>query len=463
MESSQPMERLLCGDVGFGKTEVAMRAAFKAVENGYQVAVLAPTTVLVEQHYRTFRERMAEFPVDIEKLSRFCTAAEQRETVKQRIEKLLGDQYDSYLDNSENELSALEERLTKLREKLKVREDAKKELVALELQRVVNEAQGIGWPRQNQTRAATRAPIERYAAPSFTPAQRVDTRAYRSADPPASFPTPVNSTRLAAVPTKPVAQPRPAEVSPIADRRVGRAQPKIANRPATSGFSQKPATFKRSPVDSATVNLPKDLEKVALGCLNYESKNKCFPANIVDEIGTPLLSWRVAILPFIGQKELYEKFHLDESWDSPHNTQLIAEMPYIYSDNSGGRGLRGKTNLLGIADKGGILEPEAQVTLESILDGTPNTILVVKCQGTDHQHQHFWTKPTDLTIDQLVKMAADYPGKVKLSFADASIGLCPKDISEQDLRRLAHRADGEVIDVLPSTPPSAKLKNADSQ
>ena len=60
------MDRLLCGDVGFGKTEVAMRAAFKAIDAGYQVAVLAPTTVLAEQHLRTFRERMAEFPFVIE-------------------------------------------------------------------------------------------------------------------------------------------------------------------------------------------------------------------------------------------------------------------------------------------------------------------------------------------------------------------------------------------------------------
>lgn len=82
MESGKPMDRLICGDVGFGKTEVAMRAAFKAVVSGYQVAVLVPTTVLAEQHYNNFRKRMAEFPVEIRKLSRFCTAAEQRETVK---------------------------------------------------------------------------------------------------------------------------------------------------------------------------------------------------------------------------------------------------------------------------------------------------------------------------------------------------------------------------------------------
>jgi len=78
MQQPLPMDRLLCGDVGFGKTELAMRAAFKAVDNGYQVALLAPTTVLVEQHYRTFRERMAEFPLDIARLSRFGTTKEQR-------------------------------------------------------------------------------------------------------------------------------------------------------------------------------------------------------------------------------------------------------------------------------------------------------------------------------------------------------------------------------------------------
>lgn len=82
MERAQSMDRLLCGDVGFGKTEVAMRAAFKAVENGFQVAVLVPTTVLVEQHYRTFSERMAGFPFDIAKLSRFCSTQDRRATLE---------------------------------------------------------------------------------------------------------------------------------------------------------------------------------------------------------------------------------------------------------------------------------------------------------------------------------------------------------------------------------------------
>ncbi len=82
MESERPMDRLICGDVGFGKTEVAIRAAFKAVMGGKQVAILVPTTVLAEQHFRNFRERMSDYPVTVELLSRFRTQAEQRKTVE---------------------------------------------------------------------------------------------------------------------------------------------------------------------------------------------------------------------------------------------------------------------------------------------------------------------------------------------------------------------------------------------
>lgn len=85
MELSRPMDRLLCGDVGFGKTEVAVRAAFKAIDNGYQVAVLVPTTILAEQHYHTFVARMAEYPFSIARLSRFCSSAEERE-ILERLE-----------------------------------------------------------------------------------------------------------------------------------------------------------------------------------------------------------------------------------------------------------------------------------------------------------------------------------------------------------------------------------------
>ncbi len=83
MESVRPMDRLVCGDVGYGKTEVAIRAAFKAVQDGKQVAVLAPTTILVEQHRHTFQERLADYPVRVESLSRFRTPPEAREILAQ--------------------------------------------------------------------------------------------------------------------------------------------------------------------------------------------------------------------------------------------------------------------------------------------------------------------------------------------------------------------------------------------
>jgi transcription-repair coupling factor (superfamily II helicase) len=82
MQKPRPMDRLLCGDVGYGKTEMAMRAAFKTVEFGKQVAVLVPTTVLAEQHYRSFRERMVNYPFNIDSISRFKSAGQQKETVK---------------------------------------------------------------------------------------------------------------------------------------------------------------------------------------------------------------------------------------------------------------------------------------------------------------------------------------------------------------------------------------------
>ena len=76
------MDRLICGDVGYGKTEIAVRAAFKAVQDGKQVAYLVPTTILGQQHYNTFVQRMKDYPISIDMLSRFRTAAEQKKTIE---------------------------------------------------------------------------------------------------------------------------------------------------------------------------------------------------------------------------------------------------------------------------------------------------------------------------------------------------------------------------------------------
>ncbi len=94
MQLSRPMDRLLCGDVGYGKTELAIRAVFKAVEYGKQIAVLVPTTVLAEQHYRTFTERLADYPFAVESISRFKTGRQAREildrTARGQVDVLIG-------------------------------------------------------------------------------------------------------------------------------------------------------------------------------------------------------------------------------------------------------------------------------------------------------------------------------------------------------------------------------------
>src|SRR5690625_5622203 len=94
MENLKPMDRLIVGDVGYGKTEVAMRAAFKAVQDGKQVAFLVPTTVLAQQHYESFIERFIDFPIEIEMLSRFRTKKQMDQIVsslrKGQIDIIIG-------------------------------------------------------------------------------------------------------------------------------------------------------------------------------------------------------------------------------------------------------------------------------------------------------------------------------------------------------------------------------------
>ena len=100
MEKEYPMDRLICGDVGFGKTEVAIRAAFKAVVAGKQVAVLVPTTILALQHYKTFSERLKEFGVTIDYINRFRSAKEKTDIIQKleegKIEILIGTHAVSY-------------------------------------------------------------------------------------------------------------------------------------------------------------------------------------------------------------------------------------------------------------------------------------------------------------------------------------------------------------------------------
>ncbi len=319
---------------------------------------------------------------------------EQKETVKKRIRNELVQQYDAYLAASSDELKNLETRLAKLRSKLIVRKEAKEKMIDLELQRIVIEAEGLSWPKKMK---------QRNYAGGFGD-MGMGNQAYSGGYAQQNNP-----------------QPELPQSSP-------RIEPLEAAERKPTPFQPAQFNYDKSKTENC-------LKQIGLASITYETVWKHFPNDIEDEIGTPLLSWRVAILPFVGERDLFEKFHLDEPWDSQHNKKLLSEMPSIY----GASNPEGRTNRFGIADRGGIFEPGVKVSFASISDGSSNTILCVALKD----QSRFWTEPSDLTIDQFVDFVSGE--SLIVSFCDGSVFELADDISRADLRRLAIRNDGEVV------------------
>ena len=135
---------------------------------------------------------------------------------------------------------------------------------------------------------------------------------------------------------------------------------------------------------------------IGLAMHNYVSVNNAFPAPaIMGKDGKPALSWRVAILPFLEQQPLYDKFHLDEPWDSPHNKELIKEMPQVFVCPSRSDVAPGTTTYRVFTGPGALFEAGQQKGLQIVTDGTSNTILAVEAKEAVP-----WTKPdSDLPFD----------------------------------------------------------------
>jgi hypothetical protein len=135
---------------------------------------------------------------------------------------------------------------------------------------------------------------------------------------------------------------------------------------------------------------------------NHHDTYKCFPAAAIRGAGNePLLSWRVAILPFVDQTALYDQFHLDEPWDSSHNSQFLDQMPDVY--RSIGNRRDGSTSFLVFVGGRSVFDREKGPRLAEIRDGTANTLLCVEA-GPDKAVP--WTKPEDLEVVQSNPMAA---------------------------------------------------------
>jgi RNA polymerase sigma factor (sigma-70 family) len=183
-----------------------------------------------------------------------------------------------------------------------------------------------------------------------------------------------------------------------------------------------------------------NLKQILLAMHSFHDVNGHFPGNITDKDGKPLLSWRVAILPYIEQEGLYKEFKLDEPWDSEHNKKLLAQMPDLYrvgfepEDST-------KTYYQVFAGPGSAFEPGQKVKILDVTDGTSNTIGVVEA-GPPVE----WTKPADLPFD------ADKPAKPELPFKnafavamlDGAAYIFRPDIEADTLRDLIGRLDGVV-------------------
>jgi hypothetical protein len=182
--------------------------------------------------------------------------------------------------------------------------------------------------------------------------------------------------------------------------------------------------------------------------LNYaDTMNTLPPAFIADKAtGKPLLSWRVAVLPYIEEDALYREFHLDEPWDSPHNKPLIDRMPAVYR-NPGGKAQPGKTRYVTLRDKDSAFPGKDGLKFVDITDGAAHTIMAVEA---DEAHAVIWTKPDDLEFNPK-KSGAGLTGQPARGFlaacCDGSVHFIADSIDTDVLRDLVNRHDGNAVSV----------------
>ena len=193
-----------------------------------------------------------------------------------------------------------------------------------------------------------------------------------------------------------------------------------------------------------------NLRQLALGSLNYESAHMHFPRQaIYSDDGEPLLSWRVNMLPFIEQHALYNQFHQDEPWDSPHNIKLLDRMPEVFKSPNADNLDSGKTVYLAFAGEQTLFpteDPKQKIGLADITDGTSNTILFVEANEDAAVE---WTKPADIPFDpdkNVTSVGGLIPNRFLAVFGDGSVHTISRLIDQENLKNLIMRDDGKFVD-----------------
>jgi prepilin-type processing-associated H-X9-DG protein len=192
-----------------------------------------------------------------------------------------------------------------------------------------------------------------------------------------------------------------------------------------------------------------NLKQMGLAFHSHHDKYNRFPADAIrGKDGRPLLSWRVAILPGIGENALYKQFRLDEPWDSPHNSRLVSQMPRTYLLPNLRDTRPGYTPYRAFVGPRAVFDPSAGggVRMTDITDGSSNTILVVEAAEAVP-----WTKPDELPFDAgrpLPRLGGHFSGGFNVLFADGTVRLIPGDTPEATLKALITRNGGEMV-----TPP----------
>ena len=188
-----------------------------------------------------------------------------------------------------------------------------------------------------------------------------------------------------------------------------------------------------------------NLKQIGLAMHNHHDVYKELPAQAIrDDSGKPLLSWRVKILPFVEQNALYEQFHLDEPWDSPHNKELLAQMPAVYA-RPGNDPTTGLTPYLAPVGEGTLWNGEKGAKFRDVRDGLSNTIMVVEAED---EAAVPWTKPADWEIDanDLLKgVRNSRPGGFQALFCDGSSRFIANMIDLETLKAFLTMAGGETV------------------